>query len=123
MNTDEYQEAWSREMHSVPTTHVAGTGTVRQRCLETALKYTQQDRNKAHGDPENNFSNIARFWNAHLRARHDALPAGFELDATDVAIMMAGMKMARLSFNPSHEDSWIDLAGYAACGMEIALGE
>lgn len=100
---------------------------LRKKCLETALKYTTADRNAAHGDPESNFSNIAAYWNAHLHARYgDVLPqnvngADFALDAVDVALMMAGMKAARLSYNPSHEDSWIDLAGYAACGMDIAL--
>lgn len=90
----------------------------RERCLATAMEYTQKDRNAAHGNPENNFENIARYWNAHLQARYSFRPF---LDATDVALMMAAMKMARLSFNPTHEDSWIDLAGYAACGMEISL--
>lgn len=92
---------------------------LRKRCLETALKYTSEDRNAAHGDPEDNFRNIAAFWNAHLATRYGPdLP---QLDATDVALMMAGMKAARLAFNSTHEDSWIDLAGYAACGMDVAL--
>lgn len=94
---------------------------LRKRCLETALKYTTADRNAAHGDPESNFSNIAAYWNAHLHARYGEVHGTLWLDATDVALMMAGMKAARLSHNPTHEDSWVDLAGYAACGMDIAL--
>jgi hypothetical protein len=35
--------------------------------------------------------------------------------------MNALIKVARLSTNPTHKDSWIDLAGYAACGAGIAL--
>jgi hypothetical protein len=99
---------------------------LRKKCLETALKYTNQDRNAAHGDPEDNFRNIAAFWNAHLQTRypdhmHSDHHGTLDLDATDVALMMAGMKAARLAFNPTHEDSWIDMAGYAACGMDVAL--
>lgn len=34
---------------------------------------------------------------------------------------MGLLKIARISENPQHMDSWCDLAGYAACGGEIAL--
>jgi hypothetical protein len=30
------------------------------------------------------------------------------------------MKVARLVNDPLHEDSWIDIAGYAAIGFEIS---
>ena len=43
--------------------------------------------------------------------------------AYDVAVMMALLKIARISENPQHMDSWVDLAGYAACGGEIAWKE
>jgi hypothetical protein len=33
-------------------------------------------------------------------------------------MMMAGVKLARLSATPDHQDSWVDLAGYAATGSE-----
>ena len=39
-----------------------------------------------------------------------------------VALMMALLKVARLIKSPEHLDSWVDLAGYAACGGEIAGG-
>lgn len=32
---------------------------------------------------------------------------------------MTWVKMARLAKNPSHQDSWIDIAGYAGLGGEI----
>jgi len=38
-------------------------------------------------------------------------------------LMMALMKIARLRHNHGHADSWIDLAGYAACGGEIGTRE
>ncbi len=89
--------------------------TTRARCLETALGYVTRDRSSSYGDPEDNFANIAEIWNAQ-GLRID----GRCLASSDVALLMAGMKLARLRFNPGHEDSWIDLAGYAACGMDVA---
>lgn len=32
---------------------------------------------------------------------------------------MICLKMARLIHNPSHLDSWIDIAGYARCGVMV----
>jgi len=32
---------------------------------------------------------------------------------------MAWVKMARLAKNPNHQDSWVDIAGYAGLGGEI----
>jgi hypothetical protein len=34
--------------------------------------------------------------------------------------MMSLLKLARIRSNPGHSDNWIDLAGYAACGGELA---
>ena len=43
---------------------------------------------------------------------------GIEFQPEHVAMMMAGVKLARLSATPDHQDSWVDLAGYAATGSE-----
>lgn len=92
-----------------------GKKNIRRECLDKAIEYTSKDRNAAYGDPEDNFANIAKIWNAQ-GVRID----GRKVKAADVALMMVGMKLARLRFNPTHEDSWVDIAGYAACGMECA---
>ena len=34
--------------------------------------------------------------------------------------MCAQIKLARLKSNAAHADNWVDLAGYAACGGELA---
>jgi len=88
----------------------------RERCLETARQVVTKDRASAYGSAEDNFSNIAEMWNAQ-GLRID----GRQLVAGDVALLMIGMKLARLRHNPSHEDSWVDVAGYAACGMEVGV--
>lgn len=35
---------------------------------------------------------------------------------------MIAMKLSRLVQTPGHRDSWLDIAGYAALGHEIAEG-
>lgn len=85
---------------------------IRADILDTAKTYVLKDRNATHGDPEDNFGRIAELWSAYKRV---------PFNATDVAAMMALMKVARIAQSPDHRDSWIDLAGYAACGAGIAL--
>lgn len=83
----------------------------RSEILDTAKEYVNVDRAASHGDMENNFTRIGDLWSAHL---------GITVSATDVALMMAMVKIARAGSNPAHADNWIDLAGYAACGGELA---
>lgn len=44
---------------------------------------------------------------------------GVEFTANDVAMMMALLKIARIRTGTATDDSYVDLAGYAACGAEI----
>lgn len=96
--------------------------------LEKALDAVNR-RPKSYGPPEQNFDRIAARWNAHLWNRYGMpaeTPEGENLpllDVTDVAVMCADIKLARLEETPDHEDSWIDLAGYAACGAEVSTAE
>ncbi len=98
----------------------------REQCLKAAIDAVN-DRPNAYGPPEDNFSRVARLWNAHLQngGAHVAdiytgEPLPFE--PVDVAIFLALVKIARLVESPNHADSWVDLAGYAACGAEVATG-
>ena len=34
--------------------------------------------------------------------------------------MLVDLKTVRAWGNPAHDDNWVDIAGYAACGGEIA---
>ena len=88
--------------------------------LELAISAVA-DRGLNYGKPEDNFNRIAARWNAHLlnTCGSDAP----KLDATDVAIMMCDVKLARVEHQPRHLDSWTDLAGYAACGANINCEE
>ena len=83
----------------------------RKECLDAAAKCVLQDRAAEYGKVENNFERIADLWEAYLHA---------PISALDVAMMMALLKVARAKANPAHADSFVDLAGYAACGAECA---
>lgn len=85
--------------------------TTRSDILNTALTYVTKDRQATHGDPENNFSTIAQLWSAYCNRT---------FTNEDVAAMMVLLKVARIKENPSHIDNWVDTAGYAACGGELA---
>jgi hypothetical protein len=83
--------------------------------LATASEYVTKDRAATHGDAEDNFRRIAELWKAYLGVD--------DITTIDVAVMLALLKVARIRSNPTHADNWIDIAGYAACGGEIATGE
>ena len=97
---------------------VVSTANGRQQIIDKMTAAVMSDRNRAYGEPEGNFGNIAAYWNTHLEARKQG-----PLTPLDVAIMMKLMKVARLSTNPTHVDSWVDSAGYAACGGGIVVSK
>lgn len=82
----------------------------RTELLNKALEIVNGARQENYGSPEQNFARIAAFWTLYLQ-RH--------ITPADVAAMMILMKTARLQNNIKHEDSWIDIAGYAANGVEV----
>jgi hypothetical protein len=89
--------------------------TVRQQVLEAATEAVCGSRDVAYGKPENNFRRIASLWTAWIESRGGV----DQFTQADVAVMLALVKLGRLAGNLSHQDSWIDLAGYAACGAEV----
>lgn len=87
--------------------------------LNTALSHVTRDRTATHGNPENNFATIASFWTTYLRGCGILSPDA-QLSTYDIAALMSLMKISRIITSPEHADHWIDLAGYAACGGELA---
>ena len=75
-------------------------------------------RDKEYGAPENNFKTIANLWFSYLQGR-GLLKEGMYISAEDVAYMMILFKVGRSATGSSKEDTWIDIAGYAACGGEL----
>lgn len=88
------------------------------------LDETVVKRRGVYAPPERNFGRIAKLWSVYLDDRYGAgapsKGAPIELAETDVAIMCGMIKIARLMEDPRHEDSWLDLAGYACCGSEVS---
>lgn len=96
----------------------------REEILAQAKTNVCGDREYDYGVPENNFETIAVLWSTYIRAvRPESKDWAFnELEAKDVAAMLALLKIARIATGHGKADNWIDLAGYAACGGEIELG-
>lgn len=81
-------------------------------------------RDHDYGTPEDNFETIGYFWSVYLRKAYPKLATVMgnnRISAKDVAVMMALLKIARIA-SGSTPDSFVDLAGYAACAGEIATG-
>ena len=81
----------------------------RAEILEKARVCVCGERETDYGSPENNFKTRADLWSAYT---------GHSYTPVDVAMMMALLKVARIKGGGS-DDSFVDLAGYAACGGEI----
>jgi hypothetical protein len=67
-------------------------------------------RGSAYGDAYTNHKRIADIWSVILQT---------EVRPDQVAPMMIGVKLARLIETPDHEDSYVDMAGYAATGSQV----
>lgn len=89
--------------------------SIRQQILTTASEAIDGARNESYGKPEDSFSLIAKFWSNYLADLGNCVT----IKGHDVAVMLILMKIARITKSRgSHYDSWVDTAGYAACGYE-----
>lgn len=79
--------------------------------LEEAQHLITNDRNEDYGDPSSNFRCIADMWSAYLDHR---------IEPHDVAALMILVKLSRVQSSPGKRDSWVDIAGYAGLGAEVA---
>ena len=96
-----------------PVQEEGGRRMKRVEMLEAAAKCVCGQRQEDYGEIEDNFGTIAALWSVYK---------GTEFTAKDVAMMMALLKIARIRASDK-VDSYVDLAGYAACGCEIATRE
>lgn len=86
----------------------------RRTVLNEAANVVTGAREETYGGPEQSFGTIADLWSVYL---------GRAVAPHDVAALLALLKLARLKHSGGqHRDSWVDLAGYAACGAECVLG-
>lgn len=94
--------------------HVIAEPFTRETVLTTAEQLINGQRAKDYGDASENFQRIANLWTPIL---------GVEVTASEVALCLTQLKVARLITSPTHKDSWVDAAGYIALGGEIANKE
>lgn len=91
----------------------------REKVLAEAKRCVCGERDQSYGGPEDSFRLIAKLWEPYVKEKIVPKGTPVDIEPEDVAIMMGLLKVARLASNPQHMDSWVDLAGYAACGGEI----
>jgi hypothetical protein len=83
----------------------------RSEILRQAEVLVNGPRAQEYGSPQKNFGNIAHLWEPIF---------GVKVSPVQVALALSQLKVARLIQSPTHEDSWIDAAGYIALGGELA---
>lgn len=93
---------------------IVPAGLTRAAILDTAREAVTKDRAATHGDLESSFGEIAALWSVRL---------GVTITPAQVCILMSDFKGVRAWHNPGHVDNWVDIAGYGACGGELAGGE
>ena len=91
----------------------------RAELLREAEALTTGDRNNQYGPPSQDFARSAGILNA-LGFRG---PGDRPIRTHEVALILAAVKMSRLVWSPEKRDSWVDLAGYAACGFDCVAEE
>ena len=88
----------------------------REELLKAAIERVQAG-SKEYGRAEDNFALIAAYWNEYILGRQDYTKSDL-LEPTDVAAMMILFKIARSVTGKPKIDTWLDIAGYAACAVE-----
>ena len=68
------------------------------------------ERSNQYGDATGNMAAIAARWSATL---------GREITPAQVVLCLLDLKLARLAHDPTHEDSAVDVCGYAALLREL----
>ena len=80
---------------------------------ETMLKQAASlfaERSDQYGEPRIFFEALAKRW---------SLTLGRTVTSAEVVMCLLDLKLARISHNPKHQDSIVDLAGYAAVLHEV----
>ena len=79
--------------------------------LEKAGELISGQRASDYGDARLNHQRIADIWGVIL---------GQEITPEQVCACMIGLQLARLTNDMKQDDTWVDIAGYAALGGEIS---
>ena len=79
--------------------------------MAATIKIVSGDREEIYGPPADNLGDIAKYWSIFTRT---------ELTADDVCSMLEIQKISRRRQTPGYMDNYVDAAGYAALGYELA---
>ncbi len=80
---------------------------------ETMLRHAASvvgERRKIYGEPAAAMAVVARRWSITL---------GRPITPAEVVLCLIDLKLARLGHDPKHQDSILDIAGYAAVLQEV----
>lgn len=115
---DERERLFAPAHHTIPRTEVEyAIPSPRAAVLDEAKSLITGDRNNTYGPPHQDFQRSAEAANAYGYRG----PEGRNLEAHDIALLVTLVKISRLMWTPDKRDSWVDIAGYAACGYECVV--
>lgn len=84
--------------------------------LEEATRLVYGDRQGSYGHPKHDYDRTSALWSSVLRGK---LIDGENITPQEAILMMICVKVSRLVNDPSKRDSWVDVAGYAECGVRV----
>lgn len=87
----------------------------RSKMLKEVIDIVDNKRNAEYGDPMDVIDKTAKMFELYLNAPWRKKN---QFVALDVVAFNEIQKIVRKSFNPLHEDSYKDIAGYASIGFE-----
>ena len=87
----------------------------RSKMLKEVIDIVDNKRNAEYGDPMDVIDKTAKMMELYLDAPWRKKN---QFVALDVVAFNEIQKIVRKSFNPTHEDSYKDVAGYASIGFE-----
>lgn len=99
--------------------HVTTAYVPRKQLLEKAATIVAGQRDDLYGPPTQNFTRTSGMLTSLFEHK---LKDGMEFTPADVARIQICLKLSRMVVDP-HADSWLDTAGYAACGYECDVND
>lgn len=91
----------------------------RNSILDTAKQLIEGSRAEQYGSFAHNAKQQADLWNAYLSDGKGGIRS---ITPMDVPAMMVLVKLMRLSGNTTHQDSWVDVAGFAGLAEQVHDG-
>ncbi len=110
------REIWleSNKIDVIFTNQISDVGSDKKSILLKANELIFGQRQTDYGKAMDNMKNIAAHWSLILE---------YEVTWDQAVKCMIAVKLARLKVTPSHEDSWIDIAGYVGVYGKCLTGD